>query len=226
MINKIHAHFHRPEKGWDPIAADYADSYANMEWQNLDLSLVERIGHWVGGFDGLRVLDLGSGPGQYALAFAQRGAEVTCHDVSANYLRYARTKAEELGVAARVRFSLGYLDEAPSLLGTTYDLVFNRVCWYYGFGDRSFSRVFHSLVRPGGYGYIDTPHMAFHRDQHGLSTRFRMWLNARFAIKIGHPFPPHGRLAALFLALPLQSMLVDYENPLHDRLWLRKPAQS
>ncbi|WP_326536474.1 class I SAM-dependent methyltransferase [Pseudorhodoferax sp.] len=226
MINQLHARLHRPEQGWDPIADAYAHRYAQTEWHKLDLERVQRIEQWIGGFEGRRVLDLGSGPGQYAVAFAQRGAQVTCHDVSANYLAYLQRKAGELGVTDRLSCSLGYLDEAPRMLRTSFDLVFNRVCWYYGFGDRSFAKVVFSLISPGGYGYVDTPHMAFNRAQHGWSSRARMWLNHRLAIKIGHPFPPHGRLAKLFAGYPIDSMLVDYSTPDHDRIWLRKATNA
>jgi SAM-dependent methyltransferase len=226
MINQLHARLHRPERGWDPIPRAYAQGYATREWQNLDQDLIHRIGEWIGGFDGRRILDLGSGPGQYAVAFAQRGAQVTCHDVSATYLAFAQHKAQAMGVADRISCSLGYLDEAPQLLRTSFDLVFNRVCWYYGFGDRSFARVVFSLIRPGGHGYIDTPHMAFNHAQHGMSSRARMWINHRLAVKIGHPFPPHGRLARLFCAYPIDSLLVDYSTRHHDRIWLRKAQDA
>ena len=168
------------------------------------------------------MLDLGGGPGQYAVALAQRGARVTWHDVSRTYMDMSKHKAEALGLTDRIRFSLGYLDEAPQLLGESFDLVFNRICWYYGFGDRSFAAVIYGLVKPGGFGYIDTTHSGYQREQLSTSARLRTWLNDRSAIKIGHPYPPRGRLARLFLRHDLERLSVDYSTPTNDRILFRK----
>lgn len=222
MINRAHAYFHRPEKGWDPISHTYGEGYANAQWQSIDDTLIARLGDWIGGFQDKHILDLGSGPGHYAVAFARQGAQVTCHDVSQTYMQFAQTKAQELGVSDRIRFSTGYLDEAPKLLRRNFDLVFNRLCWYYGFGDRSFARTVYSLVRPGGYGYVDTPHSAVNYGPLSANARFRMWLNSHLSIKIGHPYPPHGRVARLLLAQPIENMRIDYSDPYHDRIWFKK----
>lgn len=227
MINQLHAALHRPEKGWDPISPQYAAGYGDKEWRVVDEALLTYLETLIGGFKGKKILDLGSGPGQYAIAFAIRGADVTCHDISQNYLGIARQKAIEFGVSDRLHFSMGYLDEAPVKLGhQTYDLVFNRVCWYYGFSDRSFAQVVFNLVRPGGFAYVETPHSTFNRSALNASARFRMWLNRALWVKIGHPFPPHGRLARLFLGLPLAQMKIDYTVPHHDRIWFRKSDQE
>lgn len=221
MINRIHAALHRPEKGWDPISPQYAEGYGDKEWKVIDESLVTRIGDLIGGFAGKKILDLGSGPGQYAIAFAIRGAEVTCHDVSRVYLGIAKNKAAEFNVSDHMKFSVGYLDEAPQILNQTYDLVFNRVCWYYGFDDWSFARSVFSLVRAGGLCFINTPHSKFNYSKLSTIARFRMWLNQKFSLKIGHPFPPHGRVARTFSNLPIAQMHIDYTDPHHDCIWFR-----
>jgi hypothetical protein len=82
------------------------------------------------------------------------------------------------------------------------------------------------LVSPGGYCYVDTPHCAFNPERLSASARFRMWLNSALSIKIGHPFPPHGRLARLFLRHAVQSMTIDYGDSRHDRIWFRKSAAN
>lgn len=122
----------------------------------------------------------------------------------------------------RVDFSLGYMDEAPTILDTRFDLVFNRICWNYGFSDRSFAGALFALVRPGGVGYVDTTHSGWRRSSLSASARMRTWLNDRLAVKIGHPFPPHGRLADLFVRLPVERMLVDYGMPTNDRILFRR----
>lgn len=47
---------------------------------------------------GVDVLDLASGPGRHAIAFAERGFNVTAVDLSPTLLEFARREAEEAGV--------------------------------------------------------------------------------------------------------------------------------
>ena len=225
MINYLHSIIHRPENGWDPVPPQHAENYGANEWkQGVNEALLDELDRWVGGLAGKRVLDLGGGPGQYAIAFAKRGCDVTWHDVSRAYRDIAQEKAREHGV--QVHFSLGYLDEAPQLLSQSFDLVFNRICWCYGFGDRSFSNVFFTLIKPGGSGYIDITHSGYKREYLTTACRFQTFLNDKFAIKIGHPFPPHGRLARLFSRKPVEKLLVDYSAPFNDRLMFIKSRDS
>ncbi len=221
MINRLHAQWHRPEQGWDPVPPGHAHQYAEGEW-NLGVreTLLDELDAWVGGLQGKRVLDLGGGPGQYSVAFARRGADVTWHDVSATYRAIAQAKAQEAGV--NICFSLGYMDEAPKCLNSPFDLVFNRICWNYGQTDHTFAQALFSLVKPGGVGYVDTPHSGWRRESLSTTARLRTWLNDVLAVKIGHPFPPHGRIARLFAAMPIETMRVDYSTPTNDRILFRR----
>ena len=128
MFNRLHARLHRPENGWDPVPAAHAASYGAGEWSRIDQALLDDLSQRIGGFAGKSVLDLGGGPGQYSAAIAQRGARVTWHDVSRTYLNMSKSRAEALGLLENIKFSLGYLDEAPRLLGERFDFVFNRIC--------------------------------------------------------------------------------------------------
>lgn len=225
MINRLHARLRRPEKGWDPVPAVHASSYSEHEWARVDLALLDDLQARIGGLAGKTVLDLGGGPGHYTVAMALRGARVTWYDVSRGYMAIARAKAAQAGVAQGVEFSLGYLDEAAVQLGRRFDFVFNRICWYYGFGDKSFAAVVHALVEPGGFGYVDTTHSGYRRDQLSASARLRTWLNDCTGVKIGHPYPPRGRLGRLFLRHDVQQLQVDYRAPMNDRILFQKAAQ-
>ena len=224
MINRLHARFHRPDRGWDPVPAAHAARYGVDEWSHIDHVLLDDLSERIGGFAGKSVLDLGGGPGQYTMAMAQRGARVTWHDVSRTYMDMSRHRAEALGLTDRVRFSLGYLDEAPQRLGERFDFVFNRICWNYGFGDRSFAAVVYGLVKTGGFGYVDTTHSGYQREQLSMTVRLRTWLNDYSAIKIGHPYPPRGRLARLFLRQRVERLSVDYSTPTNDRILFQKAS--
>jgi hypothetical protein len=76
-------------------------------------------------------------------------------------------------------------------------------------------------VAPGGWAYVDTNHSGVGRENASLATRVRIWLNDRLSFKIGHPFPPRGRVASLFLRRPHERLIADYQ-PRNDRILLQK----
>jgi 2-polyprenyl-3-methyl-5-hydroxy-6-metoxy-1,4-benzoquinol methylase len=222
MLNQLHAKFRRPENGWDPVPASHAASYGNSEWRAVNGDVLDELGKHIGGFEGKKVLDLGGGPGQFSVAMAQRGALVTWHDISRRYGDMAAVKAREHGVGHRVSFSVGYLDEAPQLLTDRFDLVFNRICWNYAFDDRSFARVVFEMTRPGGWAYVDTTHSGYKRDEMSASSRLRTLINDQLGLKIGHPYPPRGRLERLFKALPHQYLVADSKSQWNDRILFQR----
>jgi 2-polyprenyl-3-methyl-5-hydroxy-6-metoxy-1,4-benzoquinol methylase len=215
---------HRPEKGWDPVPQGYSLQYANHEWAaGAQEKLLDDLEARIGGFAGKTVLDLGGGPGHYSVAFAKRGAEVTWFDVSKNYRDFAQQKALESDV--RLEFALGYLDEASRMLNRQFHLVFNRICWYYCFDDSSFATVIYELVRPGGWVFVDTNHSKVGRESASASLRARTWLNDAFGIKVGHPFPPRGRIERLFRRLPHSQLIAEYP-PRNDRILFQRAESA
>jgi len=220
MINRLHSWLHRPENGWDPVPLGYANEYGAHEWSaGVQGALLDDLEKRVGGFSGKQVLDLGGGPGHYSVAFAQRGAVVTWFDVSKNYRDFVQQKAREAQV--KVEFSLGYMDDSFRILNRQFDLVFNRICWNYCMNDSSFAGVVHSLVRPGGWAFIDTNHSGVGRETASLASHARTWLNDTFGLKVGHPYPPRGRVERLFRRYPLGELIAEYP-PRNDRVLLQK----
>jgi SAM-dependent methyltransferase len=212
-VNLLHSWLHRVEAGWDPIPAEYAEKYAERAWNIYNNeTLVERLASLLNGLDGKRVLDLGGGPCQYSVLFAQRGARVVWHDVSRQYETIARSRSMAAGVG--VEFSLGYLEEAKKFGSGSFDLVFSRVSWSYCRSDRSFAGLVYRLVKPGGLGYVecDTPALS---KPAGLR-KLQYSLNKIFWWKIGHPMPPHGRIARLIHGYPVSYMELDYSSELQD----------
>lgn len=218
MINKLLMKLRPVEGGYDPIPSEYAQSYANGEWDQFNPVLVDILEERLGGFAGKRILDIGAGPGQHAVTFARRGAQVTWHDISRNYMEFAKAKAASFNV--EMEFSLGYMEEAARFQDRPFDLVFNRICWSYCLNDANFARVVHGLIRPGGHGYIDnfvSPDQAFFRP--------RYWLNAATGIKVGHPYPPPGRLERLFLAFGDLDLEVMHRSATNERLFLTRQGR-
>jgi SAM-dependent methyltransferase len=221
-INLLHSLFCRVERGWDPIPADYAEQYAKLAWKERSPALVDQLEQRVGGLRDRRVLDLGGGPGQYSVLFAQRGAQVTWHDVSRTYQKIAMRYAHEAGV--KLTLSLGYLEAANVLAANPFDLVFCHICWYYGRSDRGLARLVYSLVKPGGIGCVVCNTAAFAKPQ-GLR-RIQYWLNARLWWKIGHPMPPRGRIGELIGLHPVQDMHLDYSSKQRDIVVFVKDDRS
>ena len=219
LVNYVHSLCHRVERGWDPISASYASSYADHAWSERRCDVIHELETRLGGLTGRRVLDLGGGPGQYSVLFAQRGADVTWHDVSRTYEAITRERAATAGVA--ITYSIGYLEEAARLVRHPFDLVFCRVCWYYSRDDRAFARLFYSLVRPGGVGYVECNTPAFSRPTGWRTVQYA--LNSLLWLKIGHPMPPHGRIARLLQRYKLAHVTLDYSSPLRDIVIFTKP---
>jgi 2-polyprenyl-3-methyl-5-hydroxy-6-metoxy-1,4-benzoquinol methylase len=211
-FNFVHGLLHRVQEGWDPISPGYASEYDKLASDGIDTILVNRLDSLAGGLAGKRVLDLGAGPGHYSVLFAKCGARVTWHDISREYESIARKHAAIHGVS--LDFSLGYLEEARKFGRNSFDLVFCRVCWNYCRSDRAFGRLLYGLVNPGGIGYIECNTPAFSRPN-GFR-RLQHWLNTYFWWKIGHPMPPHGRIAELIHNYPVTYMKLDYSSAERD----------
>ena len=219
MLNHLHAAMHHPHRGWDPVPPDHLADYAAHAANTFDTGVVPMLEARIGSLSGKRVLDLGGGPGHYSIEFCRRGAQVVWYDVSRRYLDFARANARDAGVAIEFS-SLGYLDDARRRLEAEFDLVFCRVSWSYCMDDRRFAQIVYSLIKPGGAGYVEcnTPDLAHPK---GLR-KFQYFLNSRLWLKIGHPYPPHGRIESLFRRLPIADICVDYSSVYIDRVLFLK----
>jgi S-adenosylmethionine-dependent methyltransferase len=116
---------------------DYYDEQAEAEWQRLERHRMEYaismrvLGKHLPPPPG-HVLDIGGGPGRYAIALAQQGYTVTLCDLSPTSLRLAEQKAQEAGVRLEGYRNLNSLDltslpaescDAVLLMGPLYHLL-------------------------------------------------------------------------------------------------------
>lgn len=218
MINRLHRLLHDPQRGWDPIPNEYAEDYA-ANVASLDLNLVERLERQVGRFEGKHVADVGSGPGQYGLEFARRGAEVTCIDVSRRYLEIARRRFESAGQNAK--FVLTYMDSIGRVAPGGFDVIFNNVCWYYCVGDHSFARSMMGATRPGGAILVCVQNAESHKNA-SRGRRVLYSLHRWMHWKVGHLFPPRGRVEEAFRSIRGCDVSADYTDRDFDIVMVRK----
>ena len=219
MINSIHRTLHRPEKGWDPVKRSYAAAYAIKVSESDIEEVFAYLQRFVGKVDNkMRILDLGGGPGHFSVAFAKIGAAVLWYDISHNYQRMAQERAALECVS--ITFKIGYMEEVPKSLNESFDLVFNRVCWYYGASDRAMMRVVKRLVKPGGYVYIETNNSKGRKK--GVKSILQYLLNDCLYWKIGHPYPPEGRVEKLLRKGGFTIVDSDYSREGFDRVLGKK----
>jgi len=112
----------------------FYDANAEHEWARLTFerephhTLEFRVGmHIMGKYlppPPARVLDVGSGPGRYAIALAKQGYQITLFDLSGEELALARRMAQEAGVAGRIEgYEQGTASDLSRFAGGQFDCV-------------------------------------------------------------------------------------------------------
>ncbi len=156
---------------WREVNRANWDERVDVHLQAYDLSAL-RAGHGtlnaleeeeLGSVAGLRVLHLQCHFGNDTLALAQRGAEVVGLDFSPAAIAAARRLTDELGLAARARFVLADLYEAPDTIpeAGAFDLVYvtwGALCWLPDVP--RWARIVAHFLRPGGALYHAEGHPA------------------------------------------------------------------
>lgn len=118
----------KTQEFWDLRAAEFAGKERDSGRMRSTLSYLEGKGVLL---DGAAVLDVGCGPGAYALEFAGRGASVVGTDISGNMLHHARNRAEEEGVLGKTDFVQAVwetVDLAAQGWEGVFDLTFASMC--------------------------------------------------------------------------------------------------
>lgn len=130
-----------------------APSYSDLIHTELETGGLSR---WLpvfreNGIDGgtKRILDIGTGPGFFAIALAGLGHEIVAVDYTEAMLEEARANAEEAGVADRILF-LQMDAQDLTLPDDTFDFVVTRnVTWVLEHPDQAYLS-WHRVLKPGG----------------------------------------------------------------------------
>jgi SAM-dependent methyltransferase len=171
----------------DPVAAVAEER--TPRWRAQERIVRDRLG----GFDGLRAIEIGAGRGLNGLLYARRGADVTLLDASAVALAQAR----ELFAACGARFEPVDADvfDLPSRLRGAFDVAMSfGLCEHFLDERRRAVVAAHlELVRPGGVAFLGVPNRR--------APAYRLWmatLKRRGTWPLGteEPFSP-AELAAL-----------------------------
>lgn len=96
----------------------------NLARTNRIISLVESNGLSI---KGSRILDIGCGPGTFALPLALKGASVTALDISDGMLGLLATEARSIGISRveTIRASWKEIDPSAAGISGAFDIVFS-----------------------------------------------------------------------------------------------------
>jgi len=126
---------------WSRTSADYAEHRPGPPPRLYELLAALGIGR-----PGQRLLDLGTGTGLVARAFASRGVTVCGTDIAAGQIEAARRAAADEGVD--IDFRVAAAEECPYPDGS-FDVVTASQCWMYFDADRVLAEATRVLVPQG-----------------------------------------------------------------------------
>ncbi len=125
----------------------HSDDYAKLR-PGFPPSFYERLGSWIS-YDGLRAVDLATGPGVIATELAVRGAHATGVDIAPGQVEAAKRVAEERGVVDRTHYVVADVADT-GLDSNAFDLVTAGQCWHW-FDDSGMMAEVDRILVPGGH---------------------------------------------------------------------------
>jgi len=128
------------------------------------------------GLDRASILDYGCGSGDITFPMLQSGHSVTGVDIAEGMIRKATERAEQSGFTARASYH--HLDDVvlSKISSETFDVVVCSSVLEYVEDDRSLLRMFHDILRDGGFLLVSVP------DRKSLYCKLDKWMyaNKRF----------------------------------------------
>lgn len=147
---------------WDHRSASYSDQTLNQLSRPQRFAWEDLIFRQINEQSKLKILDIGTGPGFFALIAALRGHKVTAVDMNPFMLSQARRNAEAYGVNIqfiRVENNLPFKDES-------FDLILSRdVTWTLTRPEDQLSHWASKLKTEGRMIYFDAEWNFYHRSE-------------------------------------------------------------
>lgn len=138
-----------PDPGWyRPIAAHLKAAYLRYSFTKGTKQEADFLFDVLEMEPGMRLLDVGMGPGRHAIEFGKRGLQVVGVDISPEFVEVARDRAAEEGVAA----SFFPMDARHLPFEEEFDLVLS-ICegaFSLGIDDLGILRSMSRSAKPGG----------------------------------------------------------------------------
>ena len=141
------------------IVRQFYDTHTQQEWERLERHAAEFYitRHYIDRYarPGMRVLDIGGGPGRYSLHLAAQGCRVTLLDLSAENVRFAKDRAAQAGLALTA--VQGDACEAGRCVDGLYDCVLLMGPMYHLLREEKRAQAVRAalqLLRPGGVLFV------------------------------------------------------------------------
>ena len=169
---------------------------------------------------GARVIDLGCGPGLYALRLAERGLVVTGVDYSRRSIEYAAASAEQHKLDIRYRYQ-NYLTLEDTGEYDVAMLIYGDFCPLSPEQRSQLLQNVYRALKPDGYFVLDVTTRA-HRKQYGSSNRWYVadkgfWKpNRHLVLEQGFDYPEQSIFLDQAVVLEEDGKLTVYRNWFQD----------
>jgi SAM-dependent methyltransferase len=184
--------------------------------------IIDRAIQWMITTLGLRpgqsVIDLGCGPGLYAIRLAQRGLHVTGVDYSRRSIAYAQQSADEQKLDIRYRYQ-NYLTLEDAGLYDAAMLIYGDLCVMPPETQLDLLRRIHRALKPGGQFVLDVStrqHRALHGGaKHGwyVSDGPGFWCaEPHLVLEHGFDYPEHDTWLNQYIVIRADGSAKVYRN--------------
>jgi SAM-dependent methyltransferase len=149
MVGGREALMEKPDPGWyRPIAAHLRSAYLRYSFTKGTKQEVDFLFETLEMEPGMRLLDVGMGPGRHSIEFAKRGLQVVGVDLSPEFVEVARNRAADEGIAA----SFFPMDARHLPFEEEFDLVLSLCegAFSLGIDDLGILRAMARSTKPGG----------------------------------------------------------------------------
>ncbi|WP_443090231.1 methyltransferase domain-containing protein [Basfia succiniciproducens] len=140
LLQNVTRYWNNRAEGYSRHNQQELQSIKRLKWQQLLLAHAPKK-------QNLKVLDIGTGPGFFAIIMAQAGAQVTAIDATSNMLEQAKYNAAQAMVD--IRFVRGDVHHLP-FADERFDLIISRnVTWNLSEPEQAYKE-WHRVLKCGG----------------------------------------------------------------------------